>query len=219
MDRRQDKSQPSDPTAPAPPGPKAAPAADRHPATPPAPHELRPLWASDPASAIFAPIDSTPTMAVAGISASPGQITLPLPVPPLPAIPVTQLAPLAIAIATDPGTGALDVTLSPDELGRLHMHVMTDGDTLRIAMTVERPETLDLLRRHADQLLADLRQAGFGGATLSFGQGSAGDGRPTGATADHSQVPPADPVKPDPAPLPVFQRGQASGNAPLDLRL
>ena len=137
----------------------------------------------------------------------------------MPSVPLTQIAPLAIAIATDPGTGALDVALSPDELGPLHLHVTTERGSLRIAMTVERPETLDLLRRHADQLLADLRQAGFGGATLSFGQGGTGDGRTTGTPPDQAQAPLADPAKPEPAQKPAFQRGQTSGSAPLDLRL
>ena len=88
-------------------------------------------------------------------------------------------------------------------------------------MTVERPDTLDLLRRHADQLLSDLRQAGFGNATLSFGQGRADDGRPT--PAPEPALPAAgdpDPhPAPVPAPVPAFVRRQAGGNAPLDLRL
>ncbi|MGQ0564909.1 MAG: flagellar hook-length control protein FliK [Gemmobacter sp.] len=140
----------------------------------------------------------------------------------LPTVPVAHLAPLAIAIATDPGTGALDVALSPDELGPLHLNVATEGDMLRIALTVERPETLDLLRRHADQLLADLRQAGFGHATLSFGQGGPGqnaaDRGPANAPPPgEGQMPPAETAPP--APRSAFTRGQGTDHAPLDLRL
>lgn len=148
----------------------------------------------------------------------PGQITQPTAM--VTAVPVAQLAPLAVTIATDPGNGALDVALAPDELGRLHMHVTTEGDTLRIAMMVERPETLDLLRRHADQLLADLRQAGFGSATLSFGQGSANDARNGNPTPVVAQGPAAAPdLPPETKTQPAHLNGQGAGNAPLDLRL
>jgi flagellar hook-length control protein FliK len=145
----------------------------------------------------------------------------------LQAVPLTHLAPLAVAIARDPGNGALEVGLSPEELGQMHMQVATEGEVLRIAMTVERPETLDLLRRHADQLLADLRQAGFGGAALSFHQGQAGtgqagagqtgEGRPGGGQAGEggTAIPPAA----TPAPAPPRSTAAGLGHAPLDLRL
>ena len=179
----------------------------------PVPAEPRPLWLSE-TGAIAAP----DPLAVPTLSAHTGQ-TLTAPTGPLPSVPVAQLAPLAVAIATDPGSGAVEVALSPDELGRLHMLISTEGDSLRIAMTVERPDTLDLLRRHSEQLLADLRQAGFGGATLSFGQGSAGEGRMAGSAPTEPPPPPADAVHADTPPLPAYPRGQSTGHAPLDLRL
>jgi flagellar basal-body rod modification protein FlgD len=165
------------------PQPDAAPAPEPSAATASAPRatamplpDLRPFWASDPTPVAIA----TDGSALAPLP-PPLPASLPMPATP-PPVPVAALSPLVIAIATDPGTGAVEVALSPDELGRLHLHVMSEGDHLRIALTAERPETLDLLRRHADQLLADLRQAGFGGATLSFGQGTGGDGRAPAAT-------------------------------------
>ena len=178
-----------------------------------------PLWAADPAPSSVTPPDPAATIAFAATPALPGLPAAVASLAPLPSVPVAQIAPLVIAIATDPGTGALQVALSPDELGRLHLQVTTEGDTLRIALTVERPDTLDLLRRHADQLLGDLRQAGFGGATLSFGQGSAGDGRTAGTPPRDAPVPLPPPAPTVPAPEPAFRHGQTSGNAPLDLRL
>ena len=206
--------QPAGTAAPRHTGPGTAPAAPDVLPTPPTLAEVRPFWATDPAFPFLAPPDPGSTLALSALP------TLSPTAPPFPSVPLTQIAPLAIAIATDPGTGALDVALSPDELGPLHLHVTTEGDTLRIALTVERPDTLDLLRRHADQLLSDLRQAGFGGATLSFGQGTAGDGRTAATPPRAAQAPMA--AAPDPAvaaPTPAFRHGQTSGNAPLDLRL
>jgi flagellar hook-length control protein FliK len=63
-----------------------------------------------------------------------------------------------------------DLTLNPEELGRLRFEMTQSGDTIRVVLTVERADTLDLLRRNADHLMAEFKQAGFTGATLSFGQ-------------------------------------------------
>lgn len=221
---------PRDPIGPAPAtGIPARPAHDRprpvkDDATPPARPVVAAIHVSIPAE-LHAPwlaetgtLAAPDSFALPALAAPSGQ-TFAVPPPILPSVPVTQLAPLAVAIATDPGSGALDVALSPDELGRLHMHISTEGDSLRIAMTVERPDTLDLLRRHSEQLLADLRQAGFGGATLSFGQGSTGEGRMAGSAPAEPPPPPADPVQADKPLLPAYPRGQSTGHAPLDLRL
>ena len=82
--------------------------------------------------------------------------------------PVTA-AVIAAIPAASAGTDRVELTLSPEELGRVQMEFRADGDEMRVFLTAERPETLDLLRRHADQLAAELRQAGYSGASLSFG--------------------------------------------------
>lgn len=90
--------------------------------------------------------------------------------PPLPA----ALAPAIVQMAKTGIDGPLELALSPEELGRLTISIQQDGDFVRVTMIAERPETLDLLRRHASDLVADLRQSGFSGASLSFGQGGQG---------------------------------------------
>jgi flagellar hook-length control protein FliK len=70
--------------------------------------------------------------------------------------------------------GPLELALSPEELGRVTISIRQDGDFVRVTLAAERPETLDLLRRHANDLVADLRHSGFSGASLSFGQGDQG---------------------------------------------
>ncbi len=66
--------------------------------------------------------------------------------------------------------GPVDLVLHPEELGRLRFEMTQTGDAIRIHLLVERPETLELLRRNADQLLAEMRQNGFSDASMSFGQ-------------------------------------------------
>lgn len=116
--------------------------------------------------------------------------------------------------------GAVTVTLSPVDLGTLIFEVSPRGDGLHLHLTVDTPETLDLLRRQGDQILAELRQAGFGQASLSF---ASQDGQ-TGAESQNGaarQDRPSDP-RPDPGTSPAtttphLPRAAAPGT--LDLRL
>jgi hypothetical protein len=64
--------------------------------------------------------------------------------------------------------GPVEVTLSPQELGRVRLSLAQEGDGLTVTVRVERIETLDLLRRNADVLLSEIRAQGFSGADLSF---------------------------------------------------
>lgn len=76
--------------------------------------------------------------------------------------------------------GPVTVTLSPEDLGQVRFEMHGKGEAIHISLTVERPETLDLLRRHADQLVSEFRQAGFSGASFSFsGAMTGGQGRET----------------------------------------
>jgi len=64
--------------------------------------------------------------------------------------------------------GPIEIALAPEELGRVRLHMIANGDNMRVHIMVERPETMDLFRRGAEGFLNDLRQAGFSGATLNF---------------------------------------------------
>jgi len=75
------------------------------------------------------------------------------------------------------------VTLAPEDLGSLQFTMTRTPDGMHIHLAVDQPATLDLLRRHADQLLADLRSAGFADATLGFSGGETGDGARGGSRA------------------------------------
>lgn len=80
--------------------------------------------------------------------------------------------------------GVVSVTLTPIDLGTLQFEVTPKGDSLHLHLTVDLPATLDLLRRQGDQLIAELRQAGFANATLSF---AASDGHPGNSHSGQGQ--------------------------------
>lgn len=86
----------------------------------------------------------------------------------------TPLSDHMIQVAQSAPDGPVTLTLSPDDLGTLCFEVQQATDGVSVHLTVERPETLDLLRRHADQLIDAFRQAGFSGASFTFGGGEGG---------------------------------------------
>lgn len=77
---------------------------------------------------------------------------------------------LADAVARFPGR-PVEVTLSPEELGRVRMTLTTVDGGLTLTLVADRPETLDLMRRHIGQLAQDFRDMGFQNLSFSFAQG------------------------------------------------
>lgn len=111
---------------------------------------------------------------------------------------------------------AVELLLAPEELGKLRFVIQQDGASVKISLTAERPETLDLLRRHADQLVQEFRQSGYTGATIDFGNWS-GQGQQGHAaqvfTPEEATV--IDTISDIPATLPPL----APGAQGLNLRL
>lgn len=105
-----------------------------------------------------------------------------------------------------------EVALNPPELGRVAIRFEGDPAGGILHLVVERPETLDLMRRHVDLLETALRAAGHEGCAIALGgrdPGGGGSGRgPEGAPG------PADPA---PAAPPAAAPSAAAGR--LDLRL
>lgn len=71
--------------------------------------------------------------------------------------------------------GTIDIRLDPEELGRVRLQMVSGETGMTVHVTADRPETLDLMRRHIDQLARDLAEAGYEGASFDFGDGQ-GDG-------------------------------------------
>lgn len=73
--------------------------------------------------------------------------------------------------------GQVDLTLNPAELGRVRLSMAPGEAGLVVSIQADRPETLDLMRRHSEQLMQEFRQAGFERAELSFGGTGSGQAR------------------------------------------
>lgn len=125
---------------------------------------------------------------------------------------------LAEAITQFPD-GAVELTLSPEELGRVRISMSTQDGTLTLTVQADRPDTIDLLRRHIDQLAQDFRDLGLSNLAFSFGHGQ---DRPPDTQREATDAP----AEHDAAPASVPGRAGSAGISPrqgdsggLDLRL
>ena len=97
---------------------------------------------------------------------------------------------VAIQLSDAAAKGAdrpIDLTLNPSELGRVRI-TLTPGDGgMVVSVSAERPETLDLMRRHIDVLDQEFRDLGYSGTGFSFAQEEGGGRRAeTNKTGDTS---------------------------------
>lgn len=178
----------------------------------PAPAESPILFTLPPAEPGFG--DASPALRHAQSQAQNAPAQISLPVSALPA------ALLDHALQTSAGKasgGPVEVVLNPQELGRMRFEMHQQGDHMKVFLVAERPETLDLLRRHGEQLLADLRQSGFGGASLSFGSwGQQGSG-PQGQIL-LAEAPVPEDIAPIASPPPAPRLPMPASGTGLDLR-
>ena len=87
-------------------------------------------------------------------------------------MPVTALAE-QIKEHSKPGQPtSLELSLSPEELGKVRLLMTPEGDKVRIVIQAERPETLELLRRNTESLASELRQYGYASTSFNFGDWS-----------------------------------------------
>ncbi len=115
--------------------------------------------------------------------------------------------------------GPVEVTLAPEELGHVRMTLAAADGQMVLTLTADRPETVELMRRHIDQLAQDFRDLGFRDLSFSFAQRHP-DQRP-GAFPTPADAPPDAPAPAATAP-PVPERAAAltaHADDRLDLRL
>jgi hypothetical protein len=150
------------------------------------------------------------------IEAAAPPAALPVGAPSEAAVAAANARMIAEAIALGTMRDRIELRLDPPELGRVSIDMTMDGNTVSATVSAERPETLDLLRRHVDMLQRELGASGFGSADIGFADRRAGgqgrEGLPDGAPEPSLQpVPPRLPVD-------VLTRArEASGR--LDIRL
>lgn len=68
--------------------------------------------------------------------------------------------------STVPGT--TEITLQPEELGRVRMTLTVQDGALTLIIQADRPDTSDLMRRNIDQLAQVYRQMGFDTPSFNF---------------------------------------------------
>lgn len=115
--------------------------------------------------------------------------------------------------------GALEVTLRPEELGRVSLTLNGDGSSMNVSLTAERAETLDLLKRNISLLERDLADLGYSELAFDFGDAPDSEGsqesHPDGTfgsdITDENAAEAALIAEPTPAPRP--------GQGGMDLRL
>ncbi|WP_333818271.1 flagellar hook-length control protein FliK [Tabrizicola sp.] len=179
--------------------------------------------AADLASADDHQSEELVVVGLPGLAAGrPGNPGAPATVPgPGPAtLPAPQIAHQIGSALSHAADGSTELALSPDELGKVRLKLKPDAihpDRMVVMITFERPETLELFRRHAGELADALRSAGYAGADIGFGQeGSfaSGEGRQGPAPSPEPDSPPR-PRAADTTPTPA----RALAGDSLDLRL
>ena len=112
------------------------------------------------------------------------------------------------------GHSHAELLMNPAELGRIRFDLITQGDQVQVTLSVERPETLDLLRANTEALRQEFRAAGLTADTLNFGQWSQRPPARDQSAAPPDQATPALPPHAIPAPY-----NKPPSTSALDLRL
>lgn len=87
----------------------------------------------------------------------------------------------------------VEVSLSPEELGRVRLTLQTVDGGLSVVVQAERAETLDLMRRNIDSLARDFREMGYSNISFEFGseRGQNRSPAPQGNTLNSAESEPA----------------------------
>lgn len=81
----------------------------------------------------------------------------------------------------------VEILLNPTELGRVKISMASIDGTMTVSVIADRPETLDLMRRHINVLAQEFLDIGYGQADFAFGQNDPQNG------ADSDQYTPGSP--------------------------
>jgi flagellar hook-length control protein FliK len=65
----------------------------------------------------------------------------------------------------------VELALSPEELGRVKLSISAAENAITVNVLAERPETLDLMRRHIEQLAKEFETLGYQDIKFAFAEG------------------------------------------------
>lgn len=107
----------------------------------------------------------------------------------------------------------IEITLDPEELGKISMRLEPGEKGLTLVINASRHDTLDYMRRHIDLLAQDLRDLGFSNLNFDFSGGDGASDRwspmSDGATSGSG------PERASPAPEPPATMAGRAGHLPL----
>ncbi|WP_282170520.1 flagellar hook-length control protein FliK [Ruegeria atlantica] len=86
---------------------------------------------------------------------------------------------MAAVINTQPKSGSVEIALNPEELGRVSIMLNGRDDGLHLTISAERPETLEMMRRHLAVLEEEFKNFGLGDLSIDLG---------TSEDAEHNQA-------------------------------
>ncbi|WP_224816471.1 flagellar hook-length control protein FliK [Hasllibacter sp. MH4015] len=129
------------------------------------------------------PVDGTPSLDPFGLlqpqvthtfSATP---VAPI-IPHAPPSSATAIAHQIAAAMADlgPETGPMELALDPPELGRLRLQITEVAGVLTLSIHADRPETVDLMRRHLDLLAQEFARSGLDAPSVRIAQDDGGGG-------------------------------------------
>ncbi|WP_171101416.1 flagellar hook-length control protein FliK [Ruegeria sp. HKCCD7255] len=110
---------------------------------------------------------------------------------------------MAAAISAKPGSGAIEIALNPEELGRVSIILNGREDGFQLTIAAERPEALDLMRRHLAVLSSEFQKLGYSDLSFDLGMsnntGKGGDSTAQdAATSEALQLDEAETTAPPP---------------------
>lgn len=81
-----------------------------------------------------------------------------------------QVAQQVAVLSKNSDQGSIEIALNPEELGRVRLSMVMSEGTIIVNVAAERSETMQMMRRHIDQLSQEFRDLGFGDVNFSFDQ-------------------------------------------------
>jgi flagellar hook-length control protein FliK len=84
--------------------------------------------------------------------------------------------------------GLVEIALDPPELGRVRLSFSDVGGALTLAITAERPETAELMRRHLSLLVEQFQKAGLDAPNVDINDRDGGNARERGSAQTRVDV-------------------------------
>ncbi|MFK7939507.1 MAG: flagellar hook-length control protein FliK [Roseovarius sp.] len=101
---------------------------------------------------------------------------------------------------------AVELALNPAELGRVRIALKTTDTAVLVQITADRPETLDLMRRHVDALAQEFHAIGYQDAQFSFSQQNSDHNQSEPLIADQDTPRQSGEISADPTLIPSTTR-------------